>query len=433
MEVSNRDTVSITSGIFGDVSNGELYSLSNCSTLCNGVVSNSGVLSSTITLIFGTPLDCANRSIIRVSMRNNELVLGTILHIVLTDNTIVTRTNRFAGHTFLGNGLSLAGTRDVVKLVSTRDSTRLHLSHTTRVNGISRGVSGVRDSLISTSTSVTTCSSCPSRSVRNLGCSGFLTVLRGTGSRVRLVLGGCSLNGMLHRKVSAIVINGPGINGSALVGVLDNTSHSVIARVTNAAHSIVRSAMAMNSVGLHLTSATNVRGASSAIRDVNVGETGRHVSTTSLILTIFSYAAPLSGGSLSLLSCVGNGGAVVVVGGASLKGGVSLSRFSNFEIVRTSTGRNGKCSRLMERVTRVSNATGLDPSSTILVKRHRHSYTTHTLSTIGRTMGSLAVKLAVSTINVYISSTVTTLFRLANGHMAGTMASRVFEGFYING
>lgn len=156
VEVDKSYTVRVTSGVFGPTSNSGLYSLTNCHTGFNGIVYDNRTTSSTITLIFQTPGDCANRGAIRVSIRNKLCVIRGALRTTFRTNTIPTRPNRFAGHTFLGNGVSLARTRDITRLVSTGNRATTGTDCGLLRNSLDERVSNILRGLRSASTLVTT-------------------------------------------------------------------------------------------------------------------------------------------------------------------------------------------------------------------------------------------------------------------------------------
>lgn len=156
VEVSNSSTLQVTSGVFGSISNGGIARVGNCATSFKGVSRSNRSVSRTITLIFGTPRDCANRSIIRLSYRNKLCVAGEILHTILGTNTIPTRTKRFAGQTFLGNGVSLARTRTMVSVVDTGDENTTESTLYMGRNTLHGGVSNMGGSLLSVTTRLST-------------------------------------------------------------------------------------------------------------------------------------------------------------------------------------------------------------------------------------------------------------------------------------
>lgn len=156
IEVSNRGTLGMTSDVFGAMRNVRLGGLDNCGTTFKQMFFSKGPVSRTITLMFETPGDCANRSIIRVSYRNNLCVAGRILETTLGGNTIPTRPKRFAGHTFLGKGASLAGTRTIVNVVSTRNGRTNRTTFSTLRNTLCGRVRGVASILLGVGTTLTT-------------------------------------------------------------------------------------------------------------------------------------------------------------------------------------------------------------------------------------------------------------------------------------
>lgn len=262
-----------------------------------------------------------------------------------------------------------------------------------------------------------------------------MSTIASSGTTLGRLLGHFSTNRTVARKARATVINEPGINGSALVGVLAKARGSVMASITNAAHSVIRRAIAVNGIALHLTSATNLHRASSAIRDVNIRQTGEGVTTTGLVVTIFSSSYILSSRSERVFSLYSNGDYLTIVGGASLRPGVSRSRVGHgFRgMICVSTGSGSKLSLLHRAVRGVLNATGFSAATTLLVGRERLSYYRGTCSTLYRTRGTRGANIAESTVRIYVSSTVRGLVILANRGTARDIMGRVFSRFYMNG
>lgn len=230
------------------------------------------------------------------------------------------------------------------------------------------------------------------------------------------------------------MINGPGTNGSALVGLLTKHRGDVIASVTNAAHSVIRRDIQLNDVALHLDSATNVHRDSSAIRTVNVHHTLSGVRSTRLIVTIFSGDHPLSRGSLGLVRGYHNGGTITTIGGVSL-GSNELT-----PIRRTFTGAicvdtgNSRClSRISHTIRRILKISSFSSTTPVLTGEQRGRYYGGTLRDIGRTLNTLRTKVACSTVGIVASYTISRLLRLANGGTAARIMGGVFDGFYIKG
>ncbi len=253
------------------------------------------------------------------------------------------------------------------------------------------------------------------------------------GAALRGLLHSCSANEVLQRKVSATVINGPGINGSALVGQLLKSRHSVIASVTKAAQSIIRRSIQLNRIALELDSATNVESSDSLIRTVNISETETGLDRTRLILTMFSNDHPLSSRSGRLLRLVGGHGALMVVGGSSLLAMFGSRCVVYRGVLRMSSGWNSNFRRLGTGVCRVFGLSDLSSSTRVFTGRQRGGYYRMTLRSIVLTGRTVRVNRALSTLAVVISEKTGTLLRLANRGAARTIISSIFAQFYMKG
>lgn len=300
-----------------------------------------------------TPGAFAERSIIRVGYRNKVITAGQVLRLLLMGKTELTRPNRFAGHTFLRKEVSLARTRSIVSLVETGASHSVGVTLGRLSNGLSRLVSSLEGSVLSILTRIRIGVSCPRCSSIRRVAAGLLG--RGTvrvGRHVRRLLGATSRKGVVHRKLTATLIKHPGINGSDLLGRLLRRSGTVIASITNAAHSIVRRCIGISNIPLGLVSATNVERASSGIRGVKIRHSGGTVRRSSLILLILGTTRDLAGRSLRLVELAGSGGQVVVLGGASLRRGLShgrLTRVSRGTPICTASVLGGRNIRTLRR------------------------------------------------------------------------------------
>lgn len=249
------------------------------------------------------------------------------------------------------------------------------------------------------------------------------------------LLSDCSYNRTMGGNVSAMVTNEPGMKGDALVGLLSKCRGDVMASVPKAAESVIRSAMAINSIILGLDSATKLHSARSAIRGVNISETEGELRRYNLLLTIFSGDERLSRSSCTLVRSTGLIPSVTIVGGASLSGGLSVRCVDGGVgcVMCVSTVDNSNESRLAGTIRGVTKARGFGPDRNILSGRERQVTIGGTLRSIVRTVGTLGYNVAFSTMAISVRSTVSRLLRLANREADSRIIGEIFRGFYMKG
>ncbi len=254
---------------------------------CNGVISPSSnsIVSSMIIACFHGPRDCANRSAVRVSYRNSSCVRRAVLRLLVTRNTHLTSQNRFAHRTFLGNGVSLSRTRTVTSLVGTRAGAARAVTLGRVHKRVAAGLSRLHSRLLGVYSLLRLRLSFNSRSsLRFTSHARLGRLTRAVRGRVRQLRGDFATNGTVGGNVPVTVVKRPGTNGSALLGRLLNSGHTVIDPVPNAAHSAVRSALGVGNMACHVVSATNLHRAASRVRGLNVRLTCRAVRGTRVIL-----------------------------------------------------------------------------------------------------------------------------------------------------
>lgn len=122
------------------------------------------------------------------------------------------------------------------------------------------------------------------------------------------------------RVVGITIVNGPGINGSSLVGGVDNRGEAVISSVTNAAHSSASACVRGGFNGFGVVSATNVEhgdGVISSIRGFDVVETGSTIRETGIYIVVVSTARNFARRSsgMTKVTLRTNGTYVVTIGG----------------------------------------------------------------------------------------------------------------------
>lgn len=157
------------------------------------------------------------------------------------------------------------------------------------------------------------------------------------------------------------VINGPGINGSSLLGELLNTGVTVISSGPRAAHAGVVNILALNRARLIFASAPNFRGPRGGLNRCVGGTINSDVNNASSILFMARPHNRLSSGRLRLVGGLGRRGQgiVLTVGGVSVLGSggrlfshvICLAGFCSFStIIPISTAENSKVSRLRSRL-----------------------------------------------------------------------------------
>lgn len=140
-----------------------------------------------------------------------------MLRLYLDRKTELTRPKRFALHTFLGNQLSLARTRNITSLITTRSGLTTRATLNNVQNGLTRPVHALHSTYLSVLTRMRTHvsfrSSLPALSRRTL--HRRLTAIL---TRMSLVLTATRQKRLLQAKLGITVMNHPGINGSDLLG-----------------------------------------------------------------------------------------------------------------------------------------------------------------------------------------------------------------------
>ncbi len=128
------------------------------------------------------------------------------------------------------------------------------------------------------------------------------------------------------------VINGPGINGSALVGTLINRHVSVVASGTRAAQRHVVNVIGNSSFRVICSSAPNILGPGCGLRRSVLNFSRSTLASTSILLCMASIISDTRGGTffLSGIGHVSRMGAVLVIGGVSLVSRGQLRRLISF-------------------------------------------------------------------------------------------------------
>ncbi len=122
------------------------------------------------------------------------------------------------------------------------------------------------------------------------------------------------------------VINGPGINGSALVGLLIKRHVSVTAFGTRAAHRHVVNVLGARSVRVYFSSAPKILGPGCGLRRDVLGFSRSTLRSTSILLCIASVIRAPSGGTSFLRGISGVSIPILLlVGGVSIDGRRSLT------------------------------------------------------------------------------------------------------------
>lgn len=432
------------------------YRLANGSTFAPHVTdfyqfcrTSNAAVSRNLMLCFGNPRSFANRSIVRLRKRNNVVLRGRLLTHIFRLNTGRTDTNRFSCHTFSGSGLSLMRTRTVTSTVSTADTTTTDDTVHSLDNRFSRGVGRLLRRLVRLHLRIRTTVSFPSRrSISFLSSNIVRTGLRRARRGVRRILTATGRNRLLHSNVRIMLTNEPGTNGSDLLGHLTKRRHTVIASITNAAHSALRRAIMLGNLALRLASATNLHSARSAIRHVNVRHTHATVARTSVLVVICSIAhslrrrdAPLRLTRRLFNGLPRTGQLLVVTGGDSLLGNldsrstVSTSRVRvgghNCRRIGISYRANTNVSALIRTL-----YTGINfrpPRGDLVTHAERLSTLEHATGCLARTRRRLAIFRTNRLITRDLHRTRRDLNRVANRFDTSSLLNGVFNDFYVNG
>lgn len=442
MEVDKDRTLRVTSHMCGK--GRAVARIPARAVRCKRMVSKSRAISRMLIVIVHKSHAFAKRSAIRVGYRNKACIMDEILRAILGTKTEPTRPKRFAGETFLGNGVSLSRTRTIVSIVASRGRCTLRDSVDRLGKDIGGEVGRVHRGVVCRATFVRATLSSPRR-VDISKCNRILgRTTRRIVKRLGRLVSSSSSKEVVGRKVRAMVLKGPGTKGSSLLGVLTNRSHTVIASVRKAAESILRRRVHLRKLALGVVSATKVHRASSVIRGVNISGTGRCTGRTSLVVCIMSTSEGLSRGSRGVFSLVCSGEAIVLLGGSSLSAMIArrvvhreVSRGNirgRVPIVTVSTGRRRKVGRLRGAIGTVFLGKSLSFGRRICVAgTERGGTLIGTERDVGGIVFDVSTNVPRSFCSVSLVSTCRSLKGVAKRSVKRSLMGRVFDGFYVKG
>lgn len=433
VRLSGEAAIEIAAGCFKPVNGRDILKMKGYTAAYGAVFDGEEELDDCVLLVYRAPHSYTGENTAEICCHGGLFIMQRVLRAVLSLGAEPAQPGEFTKRAYLNGKMDLSQAESVMNIISAQGEQALTAARNTLKGSVSRKISGITDSLISSAAALAAWTDYPDEDIPAIHNDSLRAALVKNAGELKALIDRYDAGKTVTQGVRTVICGKPNVGKSTLMNLLTGFDRSIVTPVAGTTRDVIEETVRVGSAVLRLADTAGLHETGDEVESIGVNIAKTRIEDADLVLAVFDISRELTDEDRELIGLCKGKRCIAVINKTDLEHSLPTEEIKKELpfVIEMSAKNSGGTTELEAVLAELLGTRGLDFNSELLAGERQRDCCKKALENLDEGIAAIDAGLTADAVNVSIDCAIASLLTLTGKKAGEEIVSEVFRSFCV--